>query len=450
MKKSHLYTTLVASAIVLSAVSCAVIGGSGAGHQGKAMDEMPSVESLKPVGGYPDVMTFIDGTKVGSKEDWASRAQEISNMYQYYMYGVWRDGSDEDVTYKYTPGANNLTGRLAITIKRKSTGVSKSMTVNVQLPDASQLKAPNGGWPLVVGMHGMIQERVATSRGYAVITLNTNEIAADNNRRTGIFYDLYPYGTDWKEQTGVLMAWSWGASKVLDALENGAGKELNINGANSIITGVSRWGKAAAVCGTFEKRFKMVAPSCSGAGGVAMYRYVSEGKTYDFTSKNAPASYKYTKNEPLDSLQATGEQGWFNGNFMKFKDPDVFPMDQHFLCAINADPNRYFFIIGSCTGEDWVNAPAMWLAYRAALPVYEFLGLGDHIVANIHKSGHAVIEEDMNYMIDYFNEKVYNIPSKRDLSNLKTSVFELPANKDPLFDSFGGTKPKLPKPDAKN
>ena len=49
------------------------------------------------------------------------------------------------------------------------------------------------------------------------------------------------------------MAWAWGASKVLDALYNGAADEFGLNAENSIITGVSRWGKAAAVCGAFEQ-----------------------------------------------------------------------------------------------------------------------------------------------------------------------------------------------------
>ena len=96
-----------------------------------------------------------------------------------------------------------------------------------------------------------------------------------------------------------------------------------------------------------------------------MYRYVSEGKTYDFSSKNDSKEYKYGRNEPIDSLQATGEQGWFNNKFMCFKDPKTLPVDQHMLCMLCADPNRYLFIIGSCTGEDWVNAPAMWLICTA-------------------------------------------------------------------------------------
>ncbi len=44
------------------------------------------------------------------------------------------------------------------------------------------------------------------------------------------------------------------------------------------------------------------------------------------------------------------------------------------------DKDRYYFIIASYTGEDWVNAPAMWECYKKARAVYEAHGLGDHLV----------------------------------------------------------------------
>jgi len=430
-------------------------GGIRSDEPEKADDSgFPMVKDLKASDKYPEVMKFRDGTDV-TKDNWSKRADEIKKLYEYYMYGVWHDGSEVDVTYKMNEGGENGRKSMSVTVTRKSTGKSGTFDVNITLPTASDtVKMPEGGWPVVLGMHGA-QEAVAASRGYASMTFGggggfmggVTSIAADNNRHTGLFYDLYPYGESWKEQTGELLAWSWGISRIIDALEKGAGKELNINPKNTIVTGVSRYGKAAMVCGAFEPRIKMCAPSCSGAGGVAMYRYVSEGKTYDFSSKNDSKEYTYGRNEPIDSLQATGEQGWFNNKFMCFKDPKTLPVDQHMLAMLCADPDRYLFIIGSCTGEDWVNAPAMWLTFRAAKASYEKLGLGDHIVANIHKSGHAVTAEDMNYMIDYFNEKVYGIKSKTDLTCLTTSAFELPVNKDPLFDSFGGTVPPQPKPD---
>lgn len=387
-----------------------------------------SAKNLEAVEALPDPYQFLDGTYVETAEDWEARAEELNGMYQYYMYGVWRDGTGENVSYELN-GAS-----LKITVEREDR--TAAFTVTVSVPDAAKCEMPAGGWPVIVGMHGGIQENVALENGYAVIILNTYEIASDDNKHTGAFYQLYPYGESWKEQTGVLLAWSWGASKVLDALEAGLGAELSINSENSIITGVSRWGKAAAVCGAFETRFKLVAPSCSGAGGLAVYRYTSEGKTYDFTSKGVTDAYTYTQNEPLGSLQATGEQGWFNDMFLNFSDVTYLPVDQYMLASLCADEDRYLFIIGSCVYEDWVNAPSMYLCYKAANSIFDFLGLEDHIAVNIHKEGHAVIEEDMRYIIDYFNYHVYGKEPTLDLENLKTSVFEEDANYDPLFDEF--------------
>lgn len=379
----------------------------------------------------PDPYVFLDGRKVETTEDWEARSDEISRMYEYYMYGMFRDGSDEILSYQYQNKSLN------ITVEREGRSAGFKVTVNV--PDESKVAMPEGGWPVIVCFHPIQPEQYAVDHGYAVITLNTYEIASDDNSRMGSFYQLYPYGDNWDEQTGVLLAWSWGASKVLDALEQGLGNELNINPVNSIITGVSRWGKATAVCGAFDKRFKLVAPSCSGAGGLAIYRYQSEGKTYDFSTKGASSAYTYTKNEPLSSLQASGEKGWFNDKFCEIGKVTSMPLDQHLLAALCADENRYMFIIGSCISEDWVNAPSMWLCYKAANSIYKFLGLEDHLIVNIHKEGHAVIQEDMEYLIDYFNYHVYGIEPTLDLSSLKTSVFEEEANYDPLFDKFNAT-----------
>ncbi len=393
----------------------------------------PSVSSLKASNDVPDPFVFQDGSKVESPDDWWRRQAEISCMYEYYMYGVWRDGSDDEVSYKIS--GNSMT----ITVKRKSTGKTASFKAVINLPKQVRHE---GGAPVVLGMHKGISESTATANGYAVITYDSDGMfsapgtAADNNQHTGAFYDLYPYGRNWDEQTGDLMAWSWGISRILDALYQGAGKELNINPDSSIVTGVSRYGKAAAVCGAFEPRIKMCAPSCSGAGGLALYRYKSEGKTYDFSSKGGSARYTYDQNEPLGSLQASGEQGWFNGRFMEFKAENQIPVDQHMLASLCVNPNRYLFIICSCQNENWVNAPAQWMTYLGAKRVFDYVGLSDHIAINVHLSGHAVIEEDMKYMMAYFDHHVYGMESKMDLSNLTHSPFELDKNKDSFADTF--------------
>jgi hypothetical protein len=78
------------------------------------------------------------------------------------------------------------------------------------------------------------------------------------------------YGEHEKEQTGVLAAWDWGASKILDALSQGLGAKLGINPKQSILGGVSRYGKAVAVAGAFDQRFSVLVSACLGAGGISL------------------------------------------------------------------------------------------------------------------------------------------------------------------------------------
>lgn len=402
------------------------------------------INKLDKQNGYPDPFVFSDGRIVDSAEDWSARADELSRMYEYYMYGYWRSG--EKVTYSISDTGATIVSFFGTVQAPEAKKLTVSVTVGdrsisfdapVFLPDPDKCPVPEGGYPYIVCMHDIEPRKTALEQGYAVIILNTTDIAQDNNSRAGKFYELYPYSKNADDQTGVLMAWSWGASKVLDAIYAGADKDFNLNADYSLVTGVSRWGKATAVCGAFEKRFKMVIPSCSGAGGLALYRYMSEGRTYDFSSKDAPAEYTYGANEPIGSLTSSGERGWFNTGFVSFTDPDRIPLEQYMLAGLCADPDRYYMVIGSCISEDWVNAPSMWACYKAASKIYRFLGLEDHFICNIHKEGHAVIEEDMLYIISYFNKMVRGIDDGTDFSVLHTSIFELEVNKDSTIDEIG-------------
>ena len=87
------------------------------------------------------------------------------------------------------------------------------------------------------------------------------------------------------------------------------------------------------------------------------------------------------------------------------------------------DQGRYYFMIAACTGEDWVNAPAMWECYKRADLAYEAEGLGDHLVLNFHKVGHAVLQEDAEKFIPYFNHMYYGWETGIKIEDLKTTVF---------------------------
>ena len=363
--------------------------------------------------------------------------ENLREFYQKNMYGIWREG--ENVTYellgedsksKENDGKPRnpfeIVGGDLVKIKAEMNGRRGEFVVHVYVPEKDVKVCgtqKNAGSPFIICMHPIMPKDLALSQGYAVIVMESIKVASDDTKHIGAFYDLYPYGEDGEDQTGVLMAWAWGASKVLDAVYNGLDKEYDLDADASMVTGVSRWGKSTAVCGAFDRRFRMTIPACSGAGGLAQYNVFSEGNTYDLTGVGGTEEYTYGKNEPLDCLQSDGERGWFNDSFLQYKKPSDIPYEQDRLPVMAMDVKRYYFIIAACMGEDWVNAPAMWECYKKADKDYRHEGLQDHLVVHFHKEGHAVLEEDMKLIVSYFNKMYYGMDTGVDMKKLKTTVF---------------------------
>ena len=358
----------------------------------------------------------------------------IREFYENEMYGVWREG--ETVTYellgrdpKETEVSDKprnpfeIIGGELVKIHVEKDGRETDFTIHAYLPTAEARSIYPNGSPFIVSLHPLMPTNELLQHGYAVLVFNSFAMASDNTERKGNFYDIYPYGEDGSEQTGVLMAWAWGAAKVLDAVYGGLDREFYLDADASMVTGVSRCGKSAAVCGAFEKRFRMPIPACSGAGGLALYNYRSTGNTYDLTGVGGPASYTYGENEPLSCLQSDAERGWFVDRFLSFAEPSDIPYDQEWLPILAMGENRYYFIIAACMSEDWVNAPAMWECYKKANEVYEAHGLGDHLVLNFHREGHAVLAEDVERIVAYFNHMYYGMNTGVSIGELKTTVF---------------------------
>lgn len=355
----------------------------------------------------------------------------LRRFYENNIYGKWRSG--EEVTFeclgpdpKRPEDAKSpfeVIGGDLVKISVSANGKKTDFTVHVYKPDVEAGSRYPNGTPFIICMHPMMSAAKALSKGYALIVMEITNVASDDIKHNGAFYDLYPYGSDASEQTGALMAWAWGASKILDAVYAGLDQAYNLDADASMAAGVSRWGKATAVCGAFDERFRMVIPACSGAGGLALYSVVSEGKAYDLSEVGGPSDYTYGKNEPLDCLQSDAERGWFNDNFLNYKAPEDIPYDQENLPILAMNKDRFYFIIAACMSEDWVNAPAMWECYKKANDIYEKEGLADHLVVHFHKEGHAVIDEDMELITKYFDHMYYKFENDIALDDLKTTVF---------------------------
>ena len=378
----------------------------------------------------PDLMVFKDGTPVITADDWAKRRAEIKGLYEYYMYGYMPDGSEETLTW----AVNGST--LNITIARA--GKEVTLKVPFVLPAGD---APDGGWPYYIeysfwGMSDVV--KYAASRGYAGFAYAPYDVASDNSFFQGAFYTLYPRGIHATNRTGALVAWAWGVSKIIDAMEQGAGEALGINPAYSLVGGVSRFGKSVAVAGAYDERIKVVIPSCSGAGGLGMLRYTCQGKTFDLTSlgyKNAEGNGLWTNStcESWDNIRGSGESHWFCGNIQLVKNPAQMPFDQHFLAALCAAPERHFILVSGVLSEPWNNVEGQVMAAVGAQSAWDLLGAGENNNMIIHLEGHAILQSDMALILDYCDKALYGKAPALDLSVMKTNVFMEDANASDLL-----------------
>lgn len=156
---------------------------------------------------------------------------KIKNFYETNIYGRWRSG--EYVTYKINKVSKrheDMSNPFAAMFKLSTTDDGTDVEIHVEKGDrkasfavrvyvpGTGVPKPVDGWPILVCMHPVAPKEYALKNGYAVVFMDTSMLAEDNNLRRGAFYDLYPYTADPATQTGELMAWGWGAAKVLDAI----------------------------------------------------------------------------------------------------------------------------------------------------------------------------------------------------------------------------------------
>ncbi len=190
-------------------------------------------------------------------------------------------------------------------------------------------------------------------RGWAYAYFDTGSVQADNGAGlTQGIIGLANHGQGRSSDAwGVLRAWAWGASRLLDYFAQDASLAANQVG----IEGHSRWGKAAMVAMAYDQRFSIAYISSSGAGGTKLHR-----RNYG---------------ELVENVAAVNEYHWMAGNYLKYASTltwDDLPVDSHELISLSAP--RPVFIGAGNEGDQWVDPPGMFMAAVAAEPVYNLLG----------------------------------------------------------------------------
>ncbi|HVT90715.1 MAG TPA: hypothetical protein VHD56_17805 [Tepidisphaeraceae bacterium] len=217
------------------------------------------------------------------------------------------------------------------------------------------------------------QQLLAKGWGYAL--LNTASVQADNGAGlTQGIIGLANKGQPRKaDDWGVLAAWAWGASRVLDYLETDRAVDAKKVG----LEGHSRWGKATIVGMAFDQRFAIAYVSSSGEGGARLHR-----RDYG---------------QPLDAVTIPEEYHWMAGNFLKYSHRhwDQLPVDSHELIALCAP--RPVLITGGTYQDRGVDAKGMFLAAVAAGPVYKLLGKNGLGTTEMPQPNVALIDGDVAF-----------------------------------------------------
>ncbi|WP_377266995.1 cellulose-binding protein [Peterkaempfera sp. SMS 1(5)a] len=250
----------------------------------------------------PDPFKKLDGTRITTTSDWRCRREEIKQLAEKSVYGP-KPAKPASVT-----GTVSATG---ITVNVTDQGKSASFSASVDLPSGS------GPFPAVVVLGGLGADTATIkASGAAVINYDPYQVGKEGtarNNKQGAFYSIYGSTST----TGLLMAWSWGVSRIIDVIEQSGGSILRADSTG--VTGCSRFGKGAFVAGAFDQRIDLTMPIESGSGGAPILRGIPG------ESGAQPLSSAYT------------EQPWLGDAFSAYTgNPNALPVDTHEMVAMVA------------------------------------------------------------------------------------------------------------------
>ena len=347
---------------------------------------------------YPDLPPLLvmkDGSKVTALAQWKKRRAEIKALFDEDVYGKypahipgvrWKITGVEQKSVDGTPA---IVKHIVGTVDNSSyPAVSVQIAADVVTPAATKgkkvpviigggaltprfslngpdpiLHIPGSEMCIMLGPQTETSSKQLLDRGWGFVSVDVNGVQADNaaGLTKGII-GLVNKGQPRKlDDWGVLRAWAWANSRVLDYLQT----DPDVNGKAVGIMGHSRGGKAALVALVDDPRFAIGFISSSGAGGANLYR-----RNYG---------------EALENVAAPNEFHWMAGNFLKYaavgKTPNDMPVDSHEFIALAAP--RPLFIGGggyvdrpACAipGDAWQDARGMFMAAAAGSPAWSLYG----------------------------------------------------------------------------
>ncbi len=321
--------------------------------------DQTALNALPEISAMPDPFTMIDGTPVTSRQQWVCRRAEIAALLQ-----KWEVGNKPAKPASVT---GSMSGdRLTVNIA-DGTGKSLSFFVDITYPSVG-----SGPYPALIGLAGgNLPRDVFLNLGVAIITYDHDSMGNQTGLRgVGQFFDF-----NGDVDAGALLAWSWGASRLIDALE--VTPEANLDPTRLAVNGCSRNGKGALMIGALDHRIALTLPQESGSGGVASWR-VSE--------EDADAG------GDIQTLRsASTEQPWFRKNLSSFGSyVNRVPIDHHEVMGLVAP--RGLLVLGNVQFE-WLGRNSCDQSVSAARLIYTALGVPGNIGHTETSHGHCQFPE---------------------------------------------------------
>lgn len=337
---------------------------------------LPAYSDLPVTAALPDPFLSREGTALTRKSDWPCRRAEVSRQLQAYELGD-----------KPAPIAGSVSSSMdgaSLTVTVNDAGRSISFVANVQLPSTG--KPP---YPALIGIgRSWLDNAELLQRGVALINFPNDDLAQQANggsRNVGKFFVLHPQS----EGAGALVAWAWGVSRLIDAIELGG--LPNVDASRLGVTGCSRNGKGALVAGALDERIALTIVQESGSGGAAAWR-VSD-------AQRAAGQNVQTLSEIVN------ENVWFRTSFSRFgASATRLPFDQHQVLGLVAP--RGLLVIEN-TSMEWLGNQSAYTDALAAREIWTALGVADRMgISQVGGHDHCALPAseagEVNAFVDRF------------------------------------------------
>lgn len=340
-----------------------------------AYRQFPGPDALPVVEGVLDPFVKLDGTRVADAAAWPARRAEILALNRYYQYGT-EPPAPGNVTAEKVGEETLWDGEAVLERHVLTFGPEHRLSMEIGVYRPADSTAPRG---VAMSIDPVWDEafrevaREAVGRGYLFAGYNQLQLDGDNDDRSDGAHPVYPE-YDW----ATLSVWAWGASRLIDYLET----RPDVDPKRLALTGHSRRGKTAQWAAALDERIAFVMPHASGEGGSGSHRIQGE-KAESLDAITDPKRFHY----------------WFSPRLREFVGKeDRLPFDQHFVKALIA-PRA--LVAQEALDDHWANPMGTQQMWRAAQPVFEFLGAPGHNRIYFREGGHSMTPCDWTAYFDY-------------------------------------------------